>query len=81
MDDKLIDAYLRERKGYLARGLPEKVAHVDAELARLGYEIATVEPLEPPASAVPETTSLQAPPEQAIPPRPQPRKRDTRYAP
>lgn len=33
-----IDALLRERAGYVVRNLPDRVAQVDAELARLGHE-------------------------------------------
>lgn len=32
-----IDALLEERHGYVVRGLADRVAQVDAELARLGY--------------------------------------------
>jgi hypothetical protein len=31
-----VEALLREREGYVRRGLTERVAAVDAELARLG---------------------------------------------
>jgi hypothetical protein len=48
-----IDALLEERRGYVVRNLPERIAAVDAELARLGYaadppvvETATVAPAE-----------------------------------
>jgi hypothetical protein len=34
-----IEALLRERAGYVARGLPARVRSVDAELARLGYAV------------------------------------------
>ena len=33
----LVEAYLRERAGYARRGLPDKVALVDAQLAMLGH--------------------------------------------
>jgi hypothetical protein len=44
MEDLVTRALLREREGYLRRGLSGRVAAVDAELARLGYRDA--EPLE-----------------------------------
>lgn len=56
-----IAALLREKEHYLRRNLPERVAAVDAELARLGYN--------PPEAAVPERL-----PETATPPRPEPRR-------
>lgn len=38
-DPALVEALLRERNGYVTRGLPERVAAVDASLAALGYEV------------------------------------------
>jgi hypothetical protein len=35
--DPMVAALLRERDGYVKRGLPDRVAQVDAELARRGY--------------------------------------------
>lgn len=35
----VIAALLRERAGYQARGLPARVAQVDAELAQLGHTV------------------------------------------
>lgn len=32
-----VEALLRERDGYVVRGLPERVAQVDASLAALGH--------------------------------------------
>lgn len=37
MSDDLITALLEERRGYIVRGLDNRVAGVDAELKRLGY--------------------------------------------
>lgn len=37
-DDGMVAALLRERDGYVRRGLPERVAQVDAELRRRGVE-------------------------------------------
>ena len=34
----LIQAYLRERAGYVSAGLPDRVAEVDRILHRLGHE-------------------------------------------
>lgn len=45
----LIDAYLRERAGYERRGLPDRVAQVDAELKKLGHTSAPVNRQAPPA--------------------------------
>ena len=35
--DSEIRAYLAEREGYARRGMTDRVAQVDAELARLGH--------------------------------------------
>lgn len=46
----LVAAYQRERAGYARRGLPGKVAEVDAQLARLGVApppVATAGPMAP----------------------------------
>lgn len=71
MADPIVVALLREREHYLRRGLADRAAQVDAVLARMGYEDPTPQP--PPAD-IPETTTLQAPPETATPPRPRPRR-------
>lgn len=46
--DRIIEALLAERKGYERRGLTDRVAEVDAMLARLGVftetETATAQP-------------------------------------
>lgn len=45
--NKLIEALLVEREGYVRRNLPDRVKLIDAELAKLGakpLEAATVEP-------------------------------------
>ena len=45
MRSDVIDALLRERAGYVQRGLPARVALVDKELAVRGYKPArTVDP-------------------------------------
>lgn len=49
--NKMIEALLIEREGYLRRGKRERVAAVDQALSELGYEhdfreTATVEPTE-----------------------------------
>lgn len=50
MSDKAtIDALLRERRGYETYGLTDRVAAVDAELARLGYSPAAAKRAEPKA--------------------------------
>ena len=35
----LIEAYLRERQGYIARDLPDRVEQVDRMLERLGHTV------------------------------------------
>lgn len=68
----LVAELLRERTGYISRDLPDRVAAIDAVLARLGH---------PQPGGVPETTALEALPEKAIPPRPRAnRKRDIAHA-
>jgi hypothetical protein len=80
-----IAALLREREHYTRRGLPERVAAVDAELSRLGHidpssDKAIVDDLVDDYEAQtgkkirPETTAAAALPETATPPRPQPRR-------
>ena len=49
--NKQIEALLAERNGYIARGLKNRVADVDAELVRLGHTVKT----EVAAVAAPET--------------------------
>lgn len=46
MDSKIIKALLDERRGYVARGLSDRVKSVDEALASLGYQVetATIEP-------------------------------------
>ena len=34
---------LVEREGYVRRGLPDRVAQVDAELAKLGHQVETAD--------------------------------------
>ena len=41
MSENRIRALLEERRGYVLRNLPDRVAAVDAELAALGYREAT----------------------------------------
>ena len=38
-DVNLVEAFKAERAGYIARGLPERAALVDAELERLGVKV------------------------------------------
>jgi hypothetical protein len=46
MESKIINALLDERRGYVARGLGDRVKAVDEVLASLGHRIetATIEP-------------------------------------
>lgn len=64
--DPYIAALLREREHYLRRGRTDRAAQVTAELEKLGH-------VEEPDTA-PETTTLEALPERAVPPRPRPRR-------
>lgn len=43
MSEPMIEALQAERRGYLARGLAERVAAVDAQLAALGVSVPRVE--------------------------------------
>jgi hypothetical protein len=52
-----VEALLREREGYVRRGLPDRVAAVDAELVRLGAVPSEIE------------AAATAPPERATPSR------------
>jgi hypothetical protein len=36
-NDRMVAALLREREGYVRRGLPDRVAQVDEQLAHYGY--------------------------------------------
>lgn len=38
MGKSMIESLLEERKGYVARNLPDRVASVDASLRELGFE-------------------------------------------
>lgn len=53
-DQAWIDALLREREGYVRRGLPKRVALVDEELRRAGYRVE-----EKAVRPVPETTAVK----------------------
>lgn len=60
-----IEVLLRERAGYVARGLPDRVAAVDAALAAAGYRIDqrgdTVVVESEPGAAPVETAAIEAP--------------------
>jgi hypothetical protein len=51
MSDAYIAALLEERRGYLVRGLKDRAAEVDAELARVGHKSAPVESADAPPAA------------------------------
>ncbi|MEV0779179.1 hypothetical protein [Streptomyces sp. NPDC050428] len=55
----LVASLRRERAGYVARGLDERVAGVDAELKRLG---AAKAPTEERAQAEPRETAVESKP-------------------
>jgi len=55
MSDALIAALLDERRGYVARGLSDRVKLVDAELAALGHKGA------PEKATAPEARTTAAP--------------------
>lgn len=57
--DALVASLRRERAGYVARGLDERVAGVDAELKRLG---ASKPPAEARAQAEPLETAVDSKP-------------------
>jgi hypothetical protein len=52
-----VDALLREREGYLARGLADRVALVDVELARFGVAVDAAPEVEAATIATPETAA------------------------
>ncbi len=52
MSDNRIRALLEERRGYVLRNLPERIAAVDAELAALGYQAPRAAAVEPEEKAV-----------------------------
>lgn len=56
-----IEGLLVEREGYVRRGLKDRVAAVDAELAALGYRKTKAEPQVETAAAprAPETASAK----------------------
>jgi hypothetical protein len=56
-----IAALLEERRGYVMRGLPDRVQAVDAQLALLGH-------------AAPEAATRAPAPERAVAPKPRGRK-------
>lgn len=60
-----IQSLLRERAGYVLRDLPDRVAAVDAELARLGHVTAAdTSPTERAVSAGPRSASRGRKPKQ-----------------
>ncbi len=56
MADTHVEALLVEREGYLARDRPDRVAQVDAELAKLGLAVEAPEA----AVALPEVETAVA---------------------
>ncbi len=44
-DPALVEALLRERQGYVTRGLADRVAAVDASLAAAGYVVEKPRPV------------------------------------
>ena len=77
-------ALLREREHYVRRGRGDRVAEVDAELARIGHsspdaaQPASGDEAENAASKdAPETTAAQKAPETTSPARPAPRRSTT----
>lgn len=49
MSDGYVAALLVERAEYVARNLPDRVAQVDAELARMGASLPVAQPTPTPA--------------------------------
>jgi hypothetical protein len=64
-----IDALVREREGYLARGRPDRVAQVDAELRRLGFAVGRIRDEDMREAAVNETPerAVKARPRRSVP--------------
>lgn len=61
MSSTAVDSLLRERAGYVARGLANRVAQVDAELAKLGHHAEPfVERAAPDAFETPEAPRPRA---------------------
>jgi hypothetical protein len=72
-----VEALLHEREHYVLFGKKDRVAQVDAELARLKIAVEDEAP-----SSAPETTEESTPRETATPARPRrPRKRAAKKAP
>ncbi|MER5882714.1 hypothetical protein ABT160_02680 [Streptomyces sp. NPDC001941] len=60
-DDPMVAALLRERAGYVARGLDDRVAAVDEQLALRGYSgEAAPETQEPEGRATPQVQQSTA---------------------
>lgn len=55
-DDPMVAALLREREGYVSRGMDDRVAQVDEQLKLRGHE--------PPATPKPEASNRSTPPKQ-----------------
>lgn len=66
MHSQTIQSLLEERKGYVARNLPDRVASVDASLRELGFEHKYL---------TPETATAEPQAERAIKPVVQKRKK------
>jgi hypothetical protein len=59
MHSQMIQSLLEERKGYVARNLPDRVASVDASLRELGFEHKYL--TQETATAVPQTERAAKP--------------------
>ena len=57
MNDKMIEALLEERRGYVVRDKKEKIKAVDDALKALGYNVKEAASVEPEA----ETASISKP--------------------
>lgn len=55
-----IEALLEERRGYVVRNLPDRVAQVDAEIHRLGGVVVGDEPVVETASVADESVETAA---------------------
>lgn len=78
MADTYAEALLIEREGYLARNRPDRVAQVDAELAKLGVAVDDDVPEAPEVDDAPEAAVEVPEVETAVADKPKGRTRKSR---
>jgi hypothetical protein len=64
-DDRMIAALLREREGYVRRGLDDRVAQVDEQLAHYGHQPEAEDRTTPPSGRTADSGQVTADAEQA----------------